>query len=824
MLRRTLLGLVTSLIVARPLVPGEDPGLLDPLTSPASLVFISLWLIAAVGWAAWRAWTRQTTWVFGAVEGALAVTVGLLFLSAAVAARYQHPAWLIAWEWLGLFLAFVLVRQLARTPDDNHALLAALLATAVSLALYAIYQYAVELPRPVEETEKLLQRIAILEPDDPLWQQAVQRAEEKRAYATFTRPDSFAGFLTLLLPAALGLAWAAWRRQPAEGAAAPEQKWLLSGCVLALGLALVLTHSGSASLACGLVGAVVLIVRRTPAGTRQRAVFILLGVVGLLALGLFLLPFAFLEPVRQAVRSRFDLWKGALSIIAYRPLLGVGPGNFGRHLLPSYGAAEQPSNFLLEMWATGGLLTLAALLVALVVFLWRTWDVWTAREGGPGFQPAQRGGQVGNLPPRQDPDAGLHWEFYLGGMFGLVLGLLLRAAGLAPQQILSEGVAAGARCLIWFPAFALFYRSAASGPWLPLGLTAGVAALLLDLMTTGGISFPALAQPLWIVIALALNSLGPPAAAGVQVRHVLSAIIPLPVCAALAVDFFILIFIPVSSCQSNLNQARRLYADHRQWREQRDRDRAVARLRAPFRRFDVQLLNLIATPPQGEFPANFLRWAVVPMLGWSPINPAETLGYLEAVERMRTINRRLIEATESDPADAYARAELAIWYGEFGETEFEAFAAAVEEFRQALQLDPLGRPGLRAEYQVHRWIARHAEAEARREQTRESPTPDKGADQQKKIAGPREQIKVQYAGAARALENLILRMPRSAVLRFRLAETLLLLDDRPAALRQAREALKLDQQADWPGNRLSDAQREQIDKWLKARAEEPIKP
>src|SRR5579859_6878536 len=63
LLRRLLLGAVTMLIVARPLVIGEDPGLLDKANSnPAGMILAFLWLLTAVGWAGWRLWTRERTW------------------------------------------------------------------------------------------------------------------------------------------------------------------------------------------------------------------------------------------------------------------------------------------------------------------------------------------------------------------------------------------------------------------------------------------------------------------------------------------------------------------------------------------------------------------------------------------------------------------------------------------------------------------------------------------------------------------------------------------------------------------------------------------
>src|SRR5947207_12015405 len=85
--RRCLLGLVTALIVARPLVLGEDLEVLLQLYADASsLTLTFLWLAVAAGWALWRAWTGQRTWYGGATEGALAAVVALVFLSAGFSA------------------------------------------------------------------------------------------------------------------------------------------------------------------------------------------------------------------------------------------------------------------------------------------------------------------------------------------------------------------------------------------------------------------------------------------------------------------------------------------------------------------------------------------------------------------------------------------------------------------------------------------------------------------------------------------------------------------------------------------------------------------
>src|SRR5437870_6782812 len=68
LVRRLLLGLITALVVARPFVLGEDPGLLDPLSGTTGLALSVLWLTAGLGWAVWWAWSRREPWQGSLIE------------------------------------------------------------------------------------------------------------------------------------------------------------------------------------------------------------------------------------------------------------------------------------------------------------------------------------------------------------------------------------------------------------------------------------------------------------------------------------------------------------------------------------------------------------------------------------------------------------------------------------------------------------------------------------------------------------------------------------------------------------------------------------
>jgi O-antigen ligase len=568
-LRRVLLVLAIALIVARPLVLGEDPGQLAPFTDPWGLVLGLLWLVAALGWAVWRLWSGDGSWRGGILEGGLLAVAGAMFLSAGLAAHYQHPAWLIAWEWLILLLAFSVVRQLAVSPVEQRGLLAAVLATGVCVGTHAVYQNFVDLPRNRElaaNPEKLREELATLhdlhfEADSPALQAWIERMQMDNVFASFAHPNSLASYLTLLLPAYLGVLFVCWR------AARPTWHVLLLGaCTLTVAAGLWLTHSRGAFFALFLVAAAVLALRwRTlPLKVGGLLLAALAGLAGLVYLGQRLGPGKVVAG--QSLGLRFDYWKAAWAMIRDHPWLGVGPGNFGRHypqyMLPTVTEKiTDPHNFAIELWATGGVIALVGMLVALAAFFRQTVPSAkkAAKKGSGVFSPA-----AGEKTPdpffAADPvtqETRIHWEYYLGGMAGLLLAFWLRTSELSPDEIIGEGVLAGIRSLIWFAAFALFFQVAWSGPSLVLALTAGVAACLLNLTVSGGIAAPSVAGPLWVVAALALNAALPDAqAAGWPLRERIALFLPLPVLACVGLVYVLIVFTPVAGTANSLESAR----------------------------------------------------------------------------------------------------------------------------------------------------------------------------------------------------------------------------------------------------------------------------
>jgi hypothetical protein len=432
-------------------------------------------------------------------------------------------------------------------------------------------------------------------------------------------------------------------------------------------------------------------------------------------------------------------------MIRDHPWRGVGPGNFGR-LYPSYmlpRAFEQikdPHNFILEMWATAGVFALIALLVTLGIFFYRIWPVfrspWSAGAGEP--------------PTTTDGGPWTRWEFYVGGMVGLVLGFVFRALDQSPDEILLEGAFSACRSIIWFAAFALFYSISWPGASRPLALSAGMAALLLNLLVSGGIAMPSVAQPFWVMAALALNSIDPVPPSTGRPTNWLPRMLPLPLLGGIALAYFLLLFYPVVSSGSALAQVRRHYPD---W--------------------------------QAEF---LPRWR-----GLTDEKVKIQMGLAAGRFLETTILEPLKRAVDADPGNATAWLELGEWYGEQFKVSPTPQAAemavgnALRCAHQAQLLDSDNKEPYLLRYNLHVLIAQRFHQREKEE-----------------YGNAATAIRVA------AVE----RDPTNARLRYQLAEMLFLADLGVEGRRHAKIALELDEQATKPERELKAWQREQIHKWL----------
>ncbi len=309
--------------------------------------------------------------------------------------------------------------------------------------------------------------------------------------------------------------------------------------------------------------------------------------------------------------------------------------------------------------------------------------------------------------PRAAPGAGAdtqfaRWEYYAGGVIGLLLGFVLRLQGLNDADaILVEGIASAARSLVWFLAFALFERILWTDRQRVVALAAGIAALLLNLCVSGGIGQPSVAGPLWLCAALALASL--------QLRPRVFSSTPLPslglpvgVLGATAMIYVVYCFYPVSSSLSVLRKTGRI---------------------ASFIQYDRILLPSFCASTVSLYAANnegmtmvvaaMLRLQTPVLLQWANRAPL-------SIER--DILKSLEEAKDDDRDNARLWIQLGTWYGQDWEFRHEKTKdraqqlALAQHARAALsiaqQLDPNSLEPLQAQVQLFLTFARYHKLEA----------------------------------------------------------------------------------------------------------------
>lgn len=769
--RRGLLGVVTALVVARPLVLGEDPGMLNPLTDSAPLFLPFFWLLALLAWAIWRFCTRQVDWHLSLVE-ALLLLGGVAVAASTYVAPYKHPGLLVSWEWLTYFFALLLLRQLATTASDQRHLAAAFLATAVMLAVYGIYQYHVELPQLAERLEqpddkevraaawvsgylgvgqagplpaallldwREVNKVGVPGIDDELTREQ-KRGLVQHALATYSHPSSLAALLVLLLPA-MFVAGLLWRRQ---GSAVLGG--LTFACVVVTVGALWLTHSKSALLAlstASLVGILIALRRGvTPAKPWLIGAGLLVAFMTTVGFGLF-------DSAGVGACERLEERTGdrttAATMIAKNPWLGVGAGNYSRACSRYLEAGAEPSigprSFVLELWATSGVVAALAVLAAFALFFW-----YVLRQHPP-------------LPPPSAEEAsldyeGTRWEFYGGGIAGLLLAFALRQSGQSPDEVLGglvrtsadillDALSAVGRGFIWFAAFALFEGVRWPGRWLSMTLAVGVGAAVLLLAVSGGIGFPSVALPLWLVVGLALCGLGLPAWKPATASP-LPYSLPLPLAIGFFLAFVYSVLDPVVRSASLVRSAALAG-------QQLDNDSLSGRRQIPDR---------------GRF-------------------------------MFDNIIKPLDNAVKEDPGNARWHIHRATWYSRLWRTavvtgdrkgQHDYSNNAANAALEAEQLDPDGREG----YLMHmRLSLLYAESQNK------------------------ERRQLQLNNAVTAMTRLADRDPTNPQMHYQLARVLLEAGDREQARESAANALATERPQSRPPRKLTEWQRFQLELWSK---------
>jgi hypothetical protein len=751
--------LVVGLVVAWPTVPNEDPGMLSEWAEPLGVLLTMLTLVAGIAWAVRRAWSGQISSLrIGLVELALALFVVLAFIGAPLAASYKRAAYLTAWSWVGFACLCFLIRRFLTRAEDQHALLAVLLAGAVSLSVGTFYHTLVEWPRDYQTFyEKPWKFDALLKrKGDPTEEErltAHQKIEGREESATFFHPATLAGFLVLLLPGLVGATVASLR------AGLPRWQTLLTaGCAVIVLTALCLTRQPLALAAVFIVGLVAVGWSAFLVSSRIWAP----ALVGLLLLGVggyVLFRYEWLGALPDATLK--DRWSVVERAVGEYPLFGIGGSHFALfypHFQAPIGAPRGvgPGNFVFQIAAEFGLPALLALLLALGLFLFRV---------RPAEAPATT--ESASLPE-------VRWEFQLGGTLGILLGFILRAAiipegGVSDRSslILGEAIAAGIRAVVWFGTLALLEGIPWSATEFRSSLRAGVAGLLLFWLVSDGVGWPSLVGVLWVVVGLGLAGTKEGWALS---NEKLSRYLPLPILAAVGLGYGVFVLVPVCGTAWAMNGARTAALVYVNDRALPAKDRAIRQ------------------------PADYLD---------------------------RNILAPLREAALTDPDNALLCRVRAGWYGQRWALDprdegWNKAEIALKYAGKTTAVNPLSPEGDLAEFQLRKLFASMFEYIARKFLAEADDRANKLSAEERanrrRVAGEhtkkaQEQWKLGVEALARAIE----KQPTQLKWRYSLADLLARQGERPMAADQARIVLKLNEEVR-PDRRLDAAELEAAQK------------
>jgi O-antigen ligase len=537
-LRRVALGLTAALLTARVYTWSEPD--LEKGAGRGLVWILALLLAAGLGIAAGLIGGRfrfRWSWTDAAV-----IVLTVIVATSATHALDRRPAINLAWEWIALGAAFLLVRNLPRTRRESSALAGAIVAMAVAVSAYGLYQAGVEVPalqaeynrNPARFLARYYPEIAPGSREHFVFEQRFLYSNE--IYSTFALPASLAGYLVGPLVVAL---WVGFQNLAQRNGAAGRWPALCAAAplVLIVLICLILTKSRSAYL--GLLVGLGIMAWQSRRSVRPR-VLLATGLGGLVLVTLLVIAGLWtrrLDPEvltqsAMSLRYRWEYYQGTWRLIAggasslgaalASPTFwsGVGPGNFRgpylRYKLPEASEEIQdPHNMFLEVWATSGFWALVALLAALGLGLWNVLGPPTQSRvmpvtgrpptrAKPGSRPAdapdgpasQPGDDAADAPPCRPlwlvASAGAGWAAVV------MLGLLNPFEGdLFVRWLILGGT--------WLAAVFL-----GRPLWRPLpipaaALGAAVAAMLVNLLAAGGIGLPSVALALWSTLALGMN-------------------------------------------------------------------------------------------------------------------------------------------------------------------------------------------------------------------------------------------------------------------------------------------------------------------------------
>jgi len=454
----------------------------------------------------------------------------------------RRAAWNLTMEWLGLAGAWYTLRMVCRSSGDRTLIVETLLALTVGLASLGIWQHQVTFPRQADwyQDRRLALDEALRTPGSASLQRVQEITAEFRQLGVPLEgasrvlwenrllysseplgPFALANTLAGLLAAGVVLATARWPSAPAG----LGQRVSAGLAILVVSYCLLLTKSRSAWLAAG-CGLLILVLQASRRGSLWLLVRAGIAVVALATVLLFGAARAGAidrEVILESPKSlqyRLFYWLGSLEMLAERPFVGAGPGNFRQAYLPhkpdeSSEEIRDPHNYLLEAWSSAGLSGLAGMLLftgMLAAVLWRNAGESAGLEGQTPAAVAERPA-VSQVSPavslrlRSLPAS--------GAAVCVVVGWFLDTGW---EWLSADSLSGKADDLLLLAgALVLLLRRRLREFTNTTAVIAAAAAILIHLLASGGFGVPVVMLAVFVCAAVGLGAAaaGRPVAAGI---------------------------------------------------------------------------------------------------------------------------------------------------------------------------------------------------------------------------------------------------------------------------------------------------------------------
>jgi len=419
-----------------------------------------------------------------------------------ITSTHKRPSFVVGANWLAYLGLFVYASNIFRGNRLWTVLLRALLASAVVISLYGLYQrfFGLQEVRSLfDKDPAAVMRRFHLTPD------AIDdfraRLHNQRVFSTFVLPNSFAAFLILVFPVQLGWLLDLW------GTGSRRSRLCFAvnaACLMAIAAGLFLTKSKGAwiAFAVGLAGWGIVEWRRVLWARRQAVVGVLALVGALLCVaqtaGELPKPSDFIG----SFAIRLDYWRGAWRIIEESPVFGVGldcfGDNYARFKRPEDGESQKVHNDYLQVWAETGLLGVVGLCSFCLVFLHKY-----AIRFWPSAAPRVR------EPGQEDP--AFIFICLLMGIVAFALQYAAFGTFVPSNSVLPRWWLTGTFCLIWIASYLLNSLALAeigSCVRLRQGMIVGVVSVMVHSLGDFDLYVHGVAQTLWtlcgIICALSL--------------------------------------------------------------------------------------------------------------------------------------------------------------------------------------------------------------------------------------------------------------------------------------------------------------------------------